>query len=430
MAGLLSGDYMPDPLAQGLLGASAALLTPRAMGGGIGPGMAAFAQQAQQAQMMRRQMAQDAMRQRLMDAQYAETMAQADERKARLQTQNDLQSAAAGAYTPAVPDTWEGPGSPASFDQKRFIERVARVAPLEAIKLFKEQKADNPLGKIDPKDYTPESFAAFMKTGDATALRRYIAPDKPDAPTEIQKLIDARNALPPNSPDRRVIDQRIDALNYRQPPANMNVSYGAPFTGVDPTTGQPMLYQPSNRGGPPTPTGLAPPPQPGKDLPEGAAKQVAGTRNLRDAIGAYQAELKNWDRFAVVSPAKVAKMDTLYNNMMLQAKEAYNLGVLNGPDYEIMTRVVTPPASLKGMMYGSQALSDQATTLSKIAGGIEQQVVAAHPGRSPGAAANGGAAPASFPMLPNAKDYDGKVARDQQTGKRYKSVGGKWEPMP
>lgn len=61
MAGLL-GDYTPDPLGQGLLGLGAALLTPRAMGGGIAAGAQAFNQNALMAQEMRRRMAADAER--------------------------------------------------------------------------------------------------------------------------------------------------------------------------------------------------------------------------------------------------------------------------------------------------------------------------------------------------------------------------------
>lgn len=68
MAGLL-GDYTPDPLAQGLLGLGGALLTPRQMGGGLMAGAQAFNQGAMQAQMMRRQMEQDAQRQQYMRAQ-------------------------------------------------------------------------------------------------------------------------------------------------------------------------------------------------------------------------------------------------------------------------------------------------------------------------------------------------------------------------
>lgn len=68
MAGLLDG-YTPDPLAQGLLGLGGALLTPRAMGGGLAAGAQAFNQGAQQAALLRRQMQADAERQQYMRAQ-------------------------------------------------------------------------------------------------------------------------------------------------------------------------------------------------------------------------------------------------------------------------------------------------------------------------------------------------------------------------
>ena len=86
MGGLLGG-YNPDPMGQGLLGLGAALMTPRAMGGGVGPGLMAFNSQMQQAQMqraqMQRQAQQDEMRRQLQTAQIGEYGAQADERKMR-----------------------------------------------------------------------------------------------------------------------------------------------------------------------------------------------------------------------------------------------------------------------------------------------------------------------------------------------------------
>src|SRR5574343_70916 len=113
--------------------------------------------------------------------------------------------------------------------------------------------------------------------------------------------------------------------------------------------------------------------------PLGAAetKQVIGARNLRDAIAEYKSQLKNWSNFSMLSPAQITKMGTLYNNMMLQAKEAYNLGVLNGPDYEILTQTVTNPMSMRGAVSSNDALAAQATQLDKISRGIEAQVYAA-----------------------------------------------------
>jgi hypothetical protein len=84
MAGLLDGNYTPDPLSMGLLALGSSLMTPRAMGGGIGPGMQAFAQQAMAAQQMRRQMEQDALQRKLFELRLGEFGAQTDERRARV----------------------------------------------------------------------------------------------------------------------------------------------------------------------------------------------------------------------------------------------------------------------------------------------------------------------------------------------------------
>jgi hypothetical protein len=83
-------------------------------------------------------------------------------------------------------------------------------------------------------------------------------PGNPPTPTEIERLIAAQKQFPQGSSEHRLLGERIAALNYRQPPSNMNVSYGAPFVGVGPD-GKEMLFQSSNRGGPPAPLGLAPP---------------------------------------------------------------------------------------------------------------------------------------------------------------------------
>jgi hypothetical protein len=81
MAGLLDG-YGTDPIAQGLLGLSGALLTPRAQGGGLGAGFAAFNQGAMQAGQLRQQMQQNALRERLLGAQIDNFTSEAEQRKA------------------------------------------------------------------------------------------------------------------------------------------------------------------------------------------------------------------------------------------------------------------------------------------------------------------------------------------------------------
>jgi hypothetical protein len=63
-------------------------------------------------------------------------------------------------------------------------------------------------------------------------------------------------------------------------------------------------------------------------------------------------------------------MGNLYNNMMLQAKEAYNLGVLNGPDYDILQRVVKDPTNVSSLAFSNTALSNQADSLRKTSSDI------------------------------------------------------------
>ena len=107
-----------------------------------------------------------------------------------------------------------------------------------------------------------------------------------------------------------------------------------------------------------------------KTLPEGLNKQVTGAVNLTDAIGDYQGKIKEFGFKDFANPNKRAEMGNLYNNMMLQAKEAYNLGVLNGPDYDILQRVVKDPTNVSSLAFSNTALSKQADSLRKTASDI------------------------------------------------------------
>lgn len=221
---LLDGEYSPDPLSMGLLGLGSALMTPRAMGGGVGPGMQAFAQQAMAAQMQRQQMRrmqqQDELQRKLLDLRLTEATESAEDRKRAREAQARLAKAATDAYTPASPGSLGGGVAPGSqqgqmllnqmsgdpefdaamlgstnaalnsvgprqavsaptaggFDSRRFLDNLrAAGMPLEAAKYEKEMRGENPFGKIDPKDFTPESLAAFIQNGgrDPSVLRPY-----------------------------------------------------------------------------------------------------------------------------------------------------------------------------------------------------------------------------------------------------------------
>ena len=162
-----------------------------------------------------------------------------------------------------------------------------------------------------------------------------------------------------------------------------------------------------------------------KPLPEGAQKQLVGTRNLQDAVDQYQAALTGWSNQKMLDPNQRAMMGNAYNNMMLQAKEAYNLGVLNGPDYDILQSVVKDPTKAGSAMVTNDTLKGQADSLKKIAGNIERTVLESHnkpytPRINPNAPAPGGVL-----SVTSADDY-AKVP----SGATYTTPDGKTRKKP
>lgn len=486
MAGLLDGEVRIDPLAMGLLAASQALATPRAMGGGFVAGMGAFQNGLLQGDQLQRAHAQDARREQLLQLQMQHQQMLMDEARRKVAEQAKLEQAARDAYTPASPGSLGGgvapmsqqgvglmggmtrgaspedqafdaalrksdnavlnenaarqgaptsgivPPSAGGFDRSRFVSNLYRAGmPSEAMRVEDSLRKELPVEKLDPSKFTAESLAAFMASGgrDYSVLRPYVPPEKPAAPAEIEKLIAARNALPPDHPDRAVIDERIAALNYRQPPASMTVSYGAPFEGVDPTTGQRMLYQPNNRGGSPQSTGLAPPPKEQPPAPEAFNKAIAGINELNGALDNYEKVLKAAGGPNVLARGEDrAKLQAAYTRVQMGLKNAMELGALAGPDVEILGKFIQDPTSLNAsVLIGGKGVLAQVGQARGYLTGREKALSQTY-GRPNPAAAQTQQTPQqqSFPMLPNAAELDGKTVRDTVSGKRYKSQGGRW----
>ncbi len=96
-----------------------------------------------------------------------------------------------------------------------------------------------------------------------------------------------------------------------------------------------------------------------KAAPEAYSSQVAGIENLSSAMTDYKKKLKSWSNTDLLKPDKRADMSTAYTDMLMQAKEAYRLGVLNGPDYELLTSVITDPVSTTGAVVSTKAMEKQ-----------------------------------------------------------------------
>jgi hypothetical protein len=102
------------------------------------------------------------------------------------------------------------------------------------------------------------------------------------------------------------------------------------------------------------------------EIPAEQQKQVVGIKNTVNAIQEFRDELPNFSRWQSLNPQARATMNTKYRNMLLQAKEAYNLGVLNGPDLSILESIVTNPTSFSGAFIGKDVIDTQASELSRI----------------------------------------------------------------
>ena len=422
MAGLLDNNYRPDPLGQGLLGFGTALMTPRQMGGGMAAGMQAFGQGAQQAQQMRRQMDQDAQRQQMLAQQMEMQRKQfgMQEKEFGFKEQQYTDSRAAR-----------------DAETKRIAETRAYIAQNkpDLLPMF-DMDPKGAMARLFPEPTKPQVVApgAALVSGDREIYRN---PDKPATPPEIQRLIEARNALPPGSPDRKLIEDRIAALNYRQPAASMHVSYGAPFAGVDPATGQTMLFQPSNRGGPPQATGLAPPPKPAEQPAENertaagyAGRMIAAEKILaevgEEGYPTLARELAanlplTGGRAAPFARTEAQQKYRQAQEDWVRAKLRKESGAVIGEEEmarEILTYFPIPnePKSV---------IEQKARARKQAEAGMRGSA-----GKAPIPSADGGAARQGFPMLPNARDHDGKIARDQQTGKRYRSTDGRWVEVP
>lgn len=85
------------------------------------------------------------------------------------------------------------------------------------------------IGKLDPKDYTPDSWGAFEKGGrqDTTLLRRF---DKPPESIQSFEAALAAAGIDKNSPQGKVLySQLATRMATHQPPTNVTVNTGKKF---------------------------------------------------------------------------------------------------------------------------------------------------------------------------------------------------------
>lgn len=143
-----------------------------------------------------------------------------------------------------VPGDGIGPVQDPSFDFQGYANALGGVDPVKALQIQGMLRKEKPaLMNVAP------GSSVFDPSKGAPV---YTAPFKPPevAPTEVEKLLKARDALPPNDPRRATFDAAITKATTHAPPVSMN-NYGSPLP-IDLGDGKTGYIQPPTRPGGPT----------------------------------------------------------------------------------------------------------------------------------------------------------------------------------
>jgi len=202
MAGLLDYDK-PDPLTLGLLGFSQAIGTPRSRGGGVAAALGAFPAGQMQAAEMQRQREQDMLRQQVMQAQIGKYQFDMDTSRATAEAAQGEQQRLAqlGQWIQTnKPELFPAfQLDPKSVAAQLLPQKPGRVTVKPGEKLYEDGKWDAPLVTGEPR---------------------------PAQPTELEKLMEARDKFPPGSPNYNWFNDAIRKQSTHAPASTTNVMTG------------------------------------------------------------------------------------------------------------------------------------------------------------------------------------------------------------
>jgi hypothetical protein len=87
---------------------------------------------------------------------------------------------------------------------------------------------------------------------------------------------------------------------------------------------------------------------------------------MNDALDNYGDKLVGFSNVSMLRPDKRAEIGNAYQNTLLQAKEIYNLGVLNGPDKQILEQIIANPIDFRTAAISTDALIKQVDAMKNI----------------------------------------------------------------
>lgn len=270
-------------LAGGLLGGQGNTMQRLALGlNAYGATMGAAKKAQQEEEERKAIMAQRALQARMLEAQFADQLRAREEAAAAKQ--------ARGSFLDSI-DPNAGPAMPLSVPQA-----MRAGLSQQEIQALMPAKAENPFGKIDPKDFTPASVRKFALTqnyADLEPLRkvefvegRAVDPFNTAPGTVIPQRAPVSNPVTDlliPGPDGQLVPNRtLIAAKKELVPPGVSVSYGAPMAGVD-TAGNPVFFQPDKAGGQPNIVPGVKPPQKDSALTEAQAKAATFMSQMKAA---------------------------------------------------------------------------------------------------------------------------------------------------
>jgi hypothetical protein len=114
------------------------------------------------------------------------------------------------------------------------------------------------------------------------------------------------------------------------------------------------------------------------NIPESATGQITGVENVKSALGDLKTRIETFKKTDMINPNSRALMNTDYQNVMLQLKEAMKLGVLNGNDYQILSSMIVNPNSAEGAIVNKNTKLEQITNLEKKLNDMTSNVYKTH----------------------------------------------------
>lgn len=102
-------------------------------------------------------------------------------------------------------------------------------------------------------------------------------------------------------------------------------------------------------------------------------KKIQALANAHDALSSFEKTLTTTGATLLPGTDKSA-LETDYENLQLQMKEMYNLGVLNGPDLALMRRIVNDPTSFKGRVSAFGSGDEQTARIQAQIGKLREKL--------------------------------------------------------